>query len=129
MKKETKEKISRSIERALILTAIWTIFVGIYIYYNKNEFSNDDASLVVAVIASVSFLSFSIDVFRYCNEKPVARLSKSGRVYGHYPQATNTSSGEAVDDTCLVRRFNVDGSRMVGRLDIHGNPYGVSIND
>ena len=105
--KGTKKTFLRLAEHVFILFAIWFFVTGLVVEY---KLMPDDAIELMkswGALATVSYFTLFVDLM-------LARKVK------HFPSYSSYSSSDT------PRRFNVDGSPMMGRTDIHGNPYGVS---
>jgi small-conductance mechanosensitive channel len=115
--KGKREKILLSIEQALVWTAIWSFIAGLFYYFVATYLDGKSAVLMalsLEMILMVLLGSLVRDWAYY--------IRVTTRKYGAYSFNQSTYSSPASPR----RRFNVNGSPMMGRTDIHGNPYGVS---
>jgi hypothetical protein len=115
--KGKREKIFLSIEQALVWTAIWSFIAGLF-YYFVTTYSDAAHTVAMAfsleMIVMVSLGSLFRDWMYY------------GQVKTHKYGASSFNQSTDSSPASPRRRFNVNGSPMMGLTDIHGNPYGVS---
>ena len=98
MKKKSKEKIALSIERALVVAALWTFFVGITFYYFLNDTSYSVYAVgkiqILAWVALAPFCSLFRDWLCCEKIKSGARMRNLGGAY-NYSQASSNNSNRS----------------------------------
>lgn len=95
MKKESKEKIALSIERALVRAAIWTFFLGLFYYFFIKDALSSSADVTIPtliIIAFVPFMSMLRDWSSYEKVKSAARRHNFGGAYNNSQASSNDSN-------------------------------------